>query len=110
MGNYAGHVEKRPVDILRISKVLAESPLGTVALRFGDFGVNGRIIPSVGVLVQLLCKLLSYQTGKLTGIQTGDVADGVDSVGEQPFFGFLSDPEQIPDPQRPHLLLDLIGP
>ena len=53
VGNYAGHVEKRPVDILRISKVLAESPLGTVALRFGDFGIDGRIIPSVGIFMQL---------------------------------------------------------
>ena len=38
---YAGHVEQRTVDILRVGKIVGEGPLGAVALGLRNFGFHG---------------------------------------------------------------------
>ena len=58
MSNDAGHIEKRPVDVFRVCIITGKCSLGTDALGFGAFRFHRRIVPAIGVLVQLLRRSL----------------------------------------------------
>ena len=110
MGHYAGHVEKGLVNFFRVRQVLAESPFRAVALCLSHFGFDRGIIPAVSVFVKLGCEFLAYDPGEQPGVQPGDVADGVYTIGQETLFCLLAYPKQVPDAQRPHLFFDFILP
>ena len=53
VGDYARNVEQRLVNVFRIGQVFRKGPFRTAALGFRDFGLHGRIVPAVGVLMEL---------------------------------------------------------
>ena len=106
----AGHVEQGPVDVFGIRQVFRESTLRTAAFGFGHLGLDRGVVPSVGVLMQQDGGFLSRDAGQPARIQGGEFADGMDSVGTEPFGRFLAHPQQVPHFQRPHLGGDLFHP
>ena len=67
----AGHVEQRPVNVLRVDIVAGKRPFGAVALGFCNLSFYWRIIPAVSVFVELLSELLPHQARKRAHPQLG---------------------------------------
>jgi hypothetical protein len=101
---------KKALSMSLGSEVLREGPFRAVALGFPVLGFHGGVVVAVGVLVQLGGEFLADEPGQLPHAERGQVADGADAVGEEPLFGLLPDPKQVPHAQGPHLFPDLALP
>ena len=92
MCNYTSYIEHGAVYVFRVHQILAEGPLCAVALGLGHLGLHGRIVPSVGIVMELLGELLADKARQRPHPKSSQVPDGPYPICQQAFLRFLSHP------------------